>query len=276
MATWKKVIVSGSDAILNKLNVGTNQQIGTAQSTTFLTGSFTGSFKGNGSGLTHVTGAVVFPTTALTPITSATKLFANDSANKFVTAGQITGSAYAGVSGDITINAAGVAAIAANSVELGTDTTGNYVASITSGNGLTGGAASEGSTPTLAVGEGDYITVTADAVGVNTTTLIPAVWAQSASYSGSIIDVIAGDVNVTAAGVSSIGSGVIVNDDVNASAAIVYTKLNLASSGIVSGSSIASSAQGGVTLTTNGVASAVDLGLQAADSPYICRSYFNW
>ena len=57
MATWKKVIVSGSDAILNQLNVSTNQQIGTAQSTTFLTGSFTGSFKGDGSGLTGLSSA---------------------------------------------------------------------------------------------------------------------------------------------------------------------------------------------------------------------------
>ena len=54
MATWKKVIVSGSDAILNQLNVSTNQQIGTTQAATFLTGSFNGSFTGDGSGLTGV------------------------------------------------------------------------------------------------------------------------------------------------------------------------------------------------------------------------------
>jgi len=52
MATWKKVIVSGSDAALNQLNVSSNQQITSLSSTTFLTGSFTGSFTGDGSGLT--------------------------------------------------------------------------------------------------------------------------------------------------------------------------------------------------------------------------------
>jgi hypothetical protein len=58
MASWKKIIVSGSDAELNQLaldtqlTVGTNQQITTDQSDTFLTGSFTGSFVGDGSGLT--------------------------------------------------------------------------------------------------------------------------------------------------------------------------------------------------------------------------------
>jgi hypothetical protein len=233
MATWKKVIVSGSDASLNKLNVGTNQQISTAQSTTFLTGSFTGSFKGDGSALTGVVpnlATAIFPHTQITPITSATKLFANvegEITNEFVTAGQITGSAYAGVSGDITISTAGVARIAVNSVELGTGTTGNYVATIDAGAGLTGGSLSgEGVAHTLAVGSGNYITVTANAVAVNTNQLIPVVWAQSASYSGSIIDVIAGDVNVTAAGVASIGSEVIVNADVNAAAAIAASKIN--------------------------------------------------
>ena len=57
MAEWKKVVVSGSGAILSQLNVGANQQITTAQTTTFLTGSFTGSFTGNGAGLTGVTNA---------------------------------------------------------------------------------------------------------------------------------------------------------------------------------------------------------------------------
>jgi hypothetical protein len=57
MAEWKKVIVSGSAAVLSQLNVGTNQQITTSQSTTFLTGSFTGSFFGNGAGLTGLIAA---------------------------------------------------------------------------------------------------------------------------------------------------------------------------------------------------------------------------
>jgi hypothetical protein len=64
MATWKKVIVSGSNAILNQLNVDVNQQITPLAATTFLSGSFSGSFYGNGSNLTgiastlNVTGSV--------------------------------------------------------------------------------------------------------------------------------------------------------------------------------------------------------------------------
>ncbi len=43
------------------------------------------------------------------------------------------------------------ATIAANSIALGVDTTGDYVANVTAGNGLSGTASGEGSTPTLAV-----------------------------------------------------------------------------------------------------------------------------
>ena len=71
MAEWKKVVVSGSGAILSQLNVGANQQITTAQATTFLTGSFTGSFKGDGSGLTGVTNA-----TTLASLTQGTGIAA--------------------------------------------------------------------------------------------------------------------------------------------------------------------------------------------------------
>jgi len=52
MATWKKVIVSGSNAELNSLNVQANQQISGSAAHTFLSGSFSGSFQGDGSGLT--------------------------------------------------------------------------------------------------------------------------------------------------------------------------------------------------------------------------------
>ena len=54
MAGWKKIIVSGSNAVLNQLNVGTNQQITPSVSTTFLSGSFSGSFEGNFVGTTNL------------------------------------------------------------------------------------------------------------------------------------------------------------------------------------------------------------------------------
>lgn len=54
----------------------------------------------------------------------------------------------------------------AGDIALGTQTSGDYVASITAGNGLTGTATGEGSTPTLAVGAGNGITVNADDIAV--------------------------------------------------------------------------------------------------------------
>ena len=62
--------------------------------------------------------------------------------------GDVTGS-VTGVDG--TGNASIATTIATNSVALGTDTTGDYVSTVTSGNYLTGGTTGEGSTPTLNV-----------------------------------------------------------------------------------------------------------------------------
>ena len=60
--------------------------------------------------------------------------------------------AFATMSGDATISNAGVLAIAGNAVALTTDTTGNYVQSLSNGNGITGGnGGSEGAALTLAV-----------------------------------------------------------------------------------------------------------------------------
>jgi hypothetical protein len=86
MASWKKIIVSGSVAELAAVSasvgvlVGTNQQIQPTQAGTRLTGSFTGSFTGDGTNLIGVTATPTFPSTALTDITDSTntKFFIND------------------------------------------------------------------------------------------------------------------------------------------------------------------------------------------------------
>jgi len=64
----------------------------------------------------------------------------------------VTGSAqvFANVSGDITIASNGVATIAANSVALGTDTTGNYMVDVSAGSGISiTHTPGEGSTATI-------------------------------------------------------------------------------------------------------------------------------
>jgi len=75
---------------------------------------------------------------------------------------------------------------------------GSNLDSLTIGNGLVSSAAYNGSAArTAAVGAGTHITVNANDVAVNTTSLITAI-------SGSIIDTISGDVNVDVDGVSTI------------------------------------------------------------------------
>jgi hypothetical protein len=73
------------------------------------------------------------------------------SARTITLGGDLTGSVSIDGSANVTLNAT-VASVAANSVDLGTDTVGNYVASITNGNYITGGdGGSESAALTLAV-----------------------------------------------------------------------------------------------------------------------------
>lgn len=61
---------------------------------------------------------------------------------------------YQTITGDISVNASGVAVIQANSVALGTDTTGDYVASLVAGTGVTlSNNSGESSSPTIAIGQ---------------------------------------------------------------------------------------------------------------------------
>ncbi len=247
MATWKKLIVSGSVAELASVSasvgvlVGTNQQIQPTQAGTRLTGSFNGSFTGDGTGLTGVTATPSFPTVSTTNLASTDKFFVNDDAgdatsgNKKFTYGNLltdlagsglsveatdslsvnsgslqtffNSSSYAGVSGDILINAStGVATIQDNSVALGTDTTGDYVATVSGSGAIVSSATSgEGSTPNITL---------------NTT---------STTFTSGVVSALP--------------------------------------TGTVSGSSFSSPSQGTVRAVINGVQTDVDTGLQTGDSP---------
>jgi hypothetical protein len=85
MASWKKVIVSGSSAELlnitasNAILVGTNQQITTLPSTTFLSGSFSGSFTGPLTGT--ITGTASYASQALSSSYANTASVVNSIAN---------------------------------------------------------------------------------------------------------------------------------------------------------------------------------------------------
>jgi hypothetical protein len=305
MATWKKVIVSGSAAELSQLNVGTNQQITTAQGTTFLTGSFTGSFTGNGAGLTGVTATAIFPTTAKTDLSSTDQFYINDGANKYITYGNlltdlagtnlvvessdslalaaqiaVTG-VTASFTGSLTGALIGTASWATQAVNADTldNQHGSYYQNASNINAgtlantylpqaisVTSVSASVGLTGSLTgalIGTASWATVAATAMSTNAALTAGSGLLSAGTFngstartfsvdSGSMLPYYSGSIFSTLSGGATVSS-----------AGVVTLK-----TGLVSGSSIASGAQGEVTLTTNGVSAvAVDLGLQTTDSP---------
>lgn len=97
MANWKKVIVSGSIAELAQVTASAG---------------FTGSFFGDGAGLTGVAGE--FPTSHDSDAVSTfdnLKFFVNDGSSRFISGSQISASIYTAVNGDVTIDAKGTATI---------------------------------------------------------------------------------------------------------------------------------------------------------------------
>jgi hypothetical protein len=114
MATWKKVIVSGSTANLAALQVdnltsgsvvigggtvgnlsttainGTGTIVATTGASGLVhSGSFSGSFQGSGAGLTGVTATSIFPTSQVNNITSTDKFFISQSTNQYITYGDL-------------------------------------------------------------------------------------------------------------------------------------------------------------------------------------------
>jgi len=162
MATWKKVIVSGSN--VSQLN---NDAGYLTSATSPVRNAFASA---------SVNGATIIADSA-----SGSLTFASSS-------GQ--GLTLLGTSAPDTITF-GLSAIPNASLA-------NSTFNVGAGSGLTGGgSANLGGTSTVNVGAGTHITVNADDIAVNTTTLIPAI-------SGSIFTQVSGDINITAGGVATI------------------------------------------------------------------------
>ena len=183
MASWKKIIVSGSDAVLNSSTVGTNQVITTSQATTKLTGSFTGSFVGDGTGITGITATGLNIPGTVTSITNQPFVVSGSAALQKISfsdmLNQMTGSTNSGITmfstqsllldtgsthftNGVRGKVSAVSYLAYNSsTGVFTFDSGSY-GTFAAGNGLTAAAG------VLSVGAGDGISVAADAVSVNT------------------------------------------------------------------------------------------------------------
>lgn len=95
MPSWKKVIVSGSQAELAAVSASAvyitpAQQITNSPSTTILSGSFSGSFSGNGSGLTGISATVYNPINPRTDIIDSTRFYISASnSSDYITYGDL-------------------------------------------------------------------------------------------------------------------------------------------------------------------------------------------
>jgi len=249
MAEWKKVVVSGSAAILSQLNVGANQQITTAQNTTFLTGSFTGSFVGNGAGLTGVTATAIFPTSQVSNITSTDKFFVSQSSNEFITYGNLL-TDLAGT--NLTVEGTDSLTLASQILVTGITSslfgTASWANNATNATNTTNTAVTDTTT-----GTGPYYITFVDATTGNL--------AQRIDSTGLTYNATTNTITATASFAAQALSA-------SFASTAPYSGLTGVPAGIVSASVLSSPAQGQALLTTNGVAgSTIDLGLETGDSP---------
>jgi hypothetical protein len=242
----------------NGTTISTTLPIQSTGATSNLSGSFSGSFQGNGAGLTGVTATAIFPTTAKTDLATTDQIYINDGANKFVTYGNLVtdlAGSGAGTSnltttdtGDslaltaqvtvtgVTASLFGTASWANNATNATTATNANNVAvtDTTTGTGPYYVMFADGTTGNRAV------RVDSNTLTFNATTNVLTV---TSSYANQAL---------TASFAST----------------APWTGITGIPAGIESGSSLSSVSQGTVRLTTNGVAqSSIDLGLETTDSP---------
>ncbi len=170
---------AGTGVTVNANDIAIGQDVGTSADVTFntvtadLTGNVTGSVTGNASTASALQTARNIALTGA--VTGSTSFDGSGNVSITTTAtsdptitlgGDLSGSATLTNLGNATLTAT----INANSVALGTDTTGNYVATIATGSGLDGSSSSEGGTPTISLdlselststtnGDGDYFVV---------------------------------------------------------------------------------------------------------------------
>lgn len=243
MASWKKVIVSGSSAHLssitssnltdnNILIAGTGGTIepsgltysgGTLNLSSAIVSAsvFSGSFEGYGGNLTGVTLDITTFGSDLTGITIADtdKLVISDNGTGGrINASQISTYVLGKVNGAITIDTVGSASLGSDVVKLGINTIGGYVANLGSGTGVTIGSNSgEGSTPTIAV---DYGSTSNTAVQGNTSLTISGTDNEVQITGGSITLGSGGTVtvglpdNVTVSGNLTVGGDLNINGSI--------------------------------------------------------------
>ena len=258
MAEWKKVIVSGSAAQLSQLNVDTNQQITNSAATTYLSGSFSGSFQGNGAGLTGVTATAIFPTSAKTDLATTDQIYINDGANKYITYGNLvtdlagagagTSNLTTGDAGDSLSLTSQITVTGVTASLFGTASWATNATTATTATNATNTAVTDTTT-----GTGPYYITFADAASGNV--------AQRVDSTGLTYNATTNTITATSSFASQALSA-------SFASTAPYSGLTGTPAGIVSASVLSSPSQGNALLTTNGAAgSTIGLGLTTSDSP---------
>jgi hypothetical protein len=236
----------------NGTTISTTLPIQSTGATSILSGSFSGSYQGNGAGLTGVTATAIFPTTAKTDLATTDQIYINDGANKYITYGNLV---------------TDLAGSGAGTSNLTTGDTGDSLA-LTAQIAVTGVTASLSGNATTATTATNATNV---AVTDTTTGVGPyyVMFADGTTGNRAVrVDSAALTFNATTNTLTVTSSFATQATSASFASTAPYSGLTGIPAGIVSGSSLASGAQGEVTLTTNGVAgSTVDLGLQTSDSP---------
>jgi len=263
MAQWKKIVVSGSD--ISQLNNDSNFVTSTSGGIVTLSGSFSGSYEGNGSGLTDinytnivnqptlVSGSAQIDITGTTGYTTFSSSIATDLTaleDTTVTGGDgITTSGTLGSGVTVTAN------VDNTTIEVSGDNLqvkGNGIGAtqldnvFTTGGGVAGGFGSSTQVPVLNIDEQGRIT----SASLSTISTTLGISGDTGTDSVSLID---GTLDFEGTN----GITTTVSDDK------VTFALN---SGVVSGSTFTSPNQGTLRSTLNGVASDIDLGLQTTDN----------
>lgn len=228
MASWKKVLVSGSSAELSNLVV--DQHVSASL--------FSGSFVGDGSGLTGLTSAAI-------------TTYTNAGDNKLITSVDATS-----VQGEDNLTFDGTTLTVTGRGSFtggvtGSSFTGSFVGD---GSGLTsvsvGNALTAGSGLTSA---GTFDGAVARTFSVNSGSLLPY-------YSSSVFGTVSGDVTITTAGVASIANNVV--DENNLTTSVAGTGLaggNGSALSVSYGSTAGTAAQGNTSVTFAGTANEIEL-----------------
>jgi hypothetical protein len=220
---------AGTGVTVDGSGINIGQAVETTSDVTFnsvaasLTGSVTGNVTGDVTGNADTAtaletarniGGVSFDGTASINLPGVNTAGNQDTSGNAATATAWATGRTISLTGDVTGSVTGVdgsgnasiaTTIAADSVALGTDTTGDYVSTVTSGNYLTGGTTGEGSTPTLNV----------DATPNNTASKVVARDASGNFSAGTITASLSG--NATTASSLATGRSIALSGDVSGS-----------------------------------------------------------